>query len=409
MRKNVIKKLIIPAVFLAAIIAAVVVYVGLHRNKEAAAAIDYSGIKGINLKNVPPNYWNTNDVYRVAAAENGYYYITDENMLVYFDMDGKEAVPVCARPECTHDSTDCDACLNNCVIYNIYYYNGNLYYMPIENGMAKLCRMDSSGSSRQILGDLLPCENSSSIHLGFLGDYVYAYDSGSHLGKDTEYTEQIIELSLKNGSRNVIYEVTGKSIAVKNVKGFGDKVMFTVIESNKDDEGIIRAKSRGLFAYSQSEKNVSQISAEDINDYYFNNTGDTFYYYVNGQGLYKSDINSEQTELTFKADKYCDMCNVSSDGKYIYLNNETYCVYLHNVIGNESKKYVVLDMDGNVVNEIPSPEALEMIFGDERYLFCMNIGEDSLMYIDKKNIKTETEWKAVFSKPVYLIDWRNNK
>ena len=281
--------------------------------------------------------------------------------------------------------------------------------MPIENGMAKLCRMDSSGSSRQILGDLLPCENSSSIHLGFLGDYVYAYDSGSHLGKDTEYTEQIIELSLKNGSRNVIYEVTGKSIAVKNVKGFGDKAMFTVIESNKDDEGIIRAKSRGLFAYSQSEKNVSQISAEDINDYYFNNTGDTFYYYVNGQGLYKSDINSEQTELKFKADKYCDLCNVSSDGKYIYLNNETYCVYLHNVIGNESKKYVVLDMDGNVVNEIPSPEALEMIFGDERYLFCMNMGEDSLMYIDKKNIGTETEWKAVFSKPVYLIDWRNNK
>ncbi len=55
---------------------------------------------------------------------------------------------------------------------------------------------------------------------------------------------------LKDGSRNVIYDVTGKSISVANVKGFGDKVMFTVIESNKDDKGIIRVKSRGIIAYS---------------------------------------------------------------------------------------------------------------------------------------------------------------
>ena len=279
--------------------------------------------------------------------------------------------------------------------------------MPIENGMAKLCSAAPDGGSREIIGELLPCDDSSSIHLGFLGDYVYAYDKGIHLGSDVEYTEQIIELSLKNGSRNVVYEVTGKSISVANVKGFGDKVMFTVIESNKDDKGSIRVKSRGIFGYSQSSKNVSQISTEEVNDYYFNDNGDTFYYYVNGQGLYKSDINAEQTELIFKADKYCDFCNVSSDGKYIYLNNGLYCNYFHSIIGNEEKKYVVLDKDGKLINEIPCPEALDMLFGDERYLFCINMGEDRLMYIDKQNIETETEWREVFSEPVYLLDWKN--
>ena len=44
------------------------------------------------------------------------------------------------------------------------------------------------------------------------------------------------------------------------LNGFGDKVMFTVIESNKDDKGSIRVKSRGIFAYSQSGENVSQIT-----------------------------------------------------------------------------------------------------------------------------------------------------
>ena len=393
-----IKKVMIPAGFLAVVIAAVVVYMGLHRNKEAVTQINYSGIKDINLENVSPDYWNTDSVHRVAAAEDGYYYITDEDMLVYVDMDSKEEVPVCARPDCAHNSTDCDACLRGCVIYSIYYYNGRLYYMPIENGMAKLCSAAPDGGSREIIGELLPCDDSSSIHLGFLGDYVYAYDKGTHLGSDVEYTEQIIELSLKNGSRNVVYEVTGKSISVANVKGFGDKVMFTVIESNKDDKGSIRVKS---------SKNVSQISTEEVNDYYFNDNGDTFYYYVNGQGLYKSDINAEQTELIFKADKYCDFCNVSSDGKYIYLNNGLYCNYFHSIIGNEEKKYVVLDKDGKLINEIPCPEALDMLFGDERYLFCINMGEDRLMYIDKQNIETETEWREVFSEPVYLLDWKN--
>lgn len=402
-----IKKVMIPAGFLVVVIAAVVVYMGLHRNKEAATQINYSGIKGINLENVSPDYWNTDSVHRVAAAEDGYYYITDEDMLVYVDMDSKEEVPVCARPDCAHNSTDCDACLRGCVIYSIYYYNGRLYYMPIENGMAKLCSAAPDGGSREIIGELLPCDNSSSIHLAFLGDYVYAFDKGTHLGSDVEYTEQIIELSLKNGSRNVVYEATGKSISVANVKGFGDKVMFTVIESNKDDKGIIRVKSRGIFAYSQSGKNVSQITTEDVNDYYFDNNGDTFYYYVNGQGLYKSDINSEQTELIFKADKYCDFCNVSLDNRYIYLNNGMYCNYFHSIIGNEEKKYVVLDKEGKLINEIPCPEALDMLFGDERYLFCINMGEDRLMYIDKQNIETETEWREVFSEPVYLLDWKN--
>lgn len=132
MRGNIIKKVMIPAGFLAVVIIAVVVYVRLHRNKEASAQLNYSGIKGMNLENVPPNYWNTDAIHKIAAAENGYYYITDEDMLVYFDVDSKEEVPVCARPDCAHNSASCDACLKGCVVYNIYYYNGSLYYMPIE-------------------------------------------------------------------------------------------------------------------------------------------------------------------------------------------------------------------------------------------------------------------------------------
>ena len=43
------------------------------------------------------------------------------------------------------------------------------------------------------------------------------------------------------------------------------------------------------------------------------------------------------------------------------------------------------------------PDALALYFGDDRYLFYMNMNEmDGLMYMDKKNIETETVWKKVF-------------
>ena len=66
-------------------------------------------------------------------------------------------------------------------------------------------------------------------------------------------------------------------------------------------------------------------------------------------------------------------------------------------------------MDGNVVNDIKCPNALELYFGDERYLFCRGMGSDKLMYIDKKNIETATQWTDVFSESLDLIDWGTEK
>ena len=88
--------------------------------------------------------------------------------------------------------------------------------MPIINGMANLCRMDKSGSTTKNTGRVISLVMVRVLYiLLFLGDYAYAYDSGSHLGLDTEFTEKIVEVSLKNGERNEIYDVTGVSLAIK--------------------------------------------------------------------------------------------------------------------------------------------------------------------------------------------------
>ena len=394
------KRVLISFTFVVVIILILVFYIKMHNNKEAVVKINYDNIKHADIENIAQNYWNSDGIYNIAAAEDGYYYVTNEDFLVYFDINTGDTVPVCAKPDCMHDNDECNACLNTCVIYNIYYYNEYIYYMPIINGMANLCRMDKSGSTTKILGELFPSDGSSSIHLAFLGDYAYAYDSGSHLGLDTEFTEKIVEVSLKNGERNEIYDVTGVSLAIKNVKGFGDGLYFNVQHSERSDENI-SISSYGLYMYSQSEKNVSQISTENINDYYLSDN--YLYYFINGQGLYKSDIENQKTELIYKSNKAVDMCNISYDGRYLYISNGKYCDYLRKVLGNKEKKYIVIDTDGKVINEISCADSLEMLFGDDRYLFCMGMGEDQLMYMDKREIEKAEEWKNIFSEPVHLL------
>ena len=58
---------------------------------------------------------------------------------------------------------------------------------------------------------------------------------------------------------------------------------------------------------------------------------------------------------------------------------------------------VVIDKDGNVINEILCPDALALYFGDDRYLFYKSMNDaEGLMYMKKDDIETGGDWKQVF-------------
>ena len=60
------------------------VYVLKHNKKEALTVINYGELGNISMDNNVQNYWNTNMDHPLAASERGYYYVTMENMLIYF-------------------------------------------------------------------------------------------------------------------------------------------------------------------------------------------------------------------------------------------------------------------------------------------------------------------------------------
>ena len=73
------------------------------------------------------SYWNP-DIHGIAKSEDGYYYLTydiDGTTLRYFDDTAKKSIAVCAKPDCTHDSSDCNAFYSMDYLSTpVYYYKG---------------------------------------------------------------------------------------------------------------------------------------------------------------------------------------------------------------------------------------------------------------------------------------------
>jgi len=407
-----IKKFIIPITAVLFLLIIVFIYINMH-NRKSDVSVDLNKITISKQSKDPQPYWSSNRSHSIAAAEDGYYYITSSYMM-YLDADSLESIPLCGKADCAHDTIECNAYIGDeiYVLENIYYYDGYVYYMPIENGIATLTRIDKSGAVRQKIGELMPSNGSNSILLTFNGLYAYATDFVSHIQSTEEYTEKIVRISLEDGSTDIAYETTGTGLTIKNVKSFGDRLYFIVHKSDvREKGGKVDIRSLGLYAYNCENMQVEKISENNIFDYYLVEDKNRLYYYVTGSGLYYSDLTTNEQKQIMKSveEEKIDMCEVSYDGKYLYLSNLCWSLYLERALSSESA-YFVLDLEGNLINKIPCPRFLEMEFGDDRYLFAwmtpeQDVGDNGFVYIDKKEIETCREWTRVNEKPINLLDW----
>jgi len=407
-----IKKFIIPIIVVLFLLIIVFVYINMH-NRKSDVRVDLNNITISKQDKDPQPYWSTNGSHNIAAAEDGYYYITSSYMM-YLDADSLESIPLCGKADCAHNTIECNAYIGDeiYVLDNIYYYDGYVYYMPIENGIATLTRIDKSGAVREKIGELMPSNGSNSILLTFNGLYAYATDFVSHIQSTEEHTERIVRISLEDGSTDTAYETTGTGLTIKNVKSFGDRLYFIVHKSDVIEKGKrVDIRSLGLYAYNCENMQVEKISENNIFDYYLVEDKNRLYYYVTGSGLYYSDLTTNEQKQIMKPmeEEKLDMCEVSYDGKYLYLSNLSWSNYIEMVLSKASA-YFVLDLEGNLINKIPCPYFLEMEFGDDRYLFAwmmgeQGVGDNGFVYIDKKEIETCKEWTRVNEKPIDLLDW----
>lgn len=406
-------KCLLAAAIIFAAGAVVVMFVLSHNTGEMKKDTDYTYLTNMQAdSDDSQSYWATNG-HNFAKAEGGYYFLNElGNSLMFFDADTKEIIPVCGKPECQHNDKDCNAYLGrgSHLLGSIYYYQGYIYLFKLSNGNAAVEQIEPDGSSRRVIAEVMPNDGTTSLYMAFHNGCAYVYDHTAHIHSDEEHTECIKEVSLETGEVHNIYEITGINMAIDNAKSFGGKLFFVVEQGCKnEDTGIIALKGQGLFAYDYDTKQVYCINESDIYDYYMDIENNNLYYYINGEGLYKADINTMESSLIYQASKEMDMCQISYDGKYVYLNNMRWSTYKNTP--RKNAKCIVINPNGEIVNEIPCSGFLHIYYGDSEYMFALKPGEgamNGLVYIDKSNIETIKEWTQISKSEIEIYSGRGS-
>lgn len=386
----------------------VAVFIFIRRNQvEDTLPTMYADVSGLeDSTEDAQNYWSTRG-HNFTKGENGYYFLNEmSDSLLFFDAQTKTYYPVCAKPDCLHNDTGCNAYLGRgqYLLGSVYYYRGNIYLFKIQNGNAALTQISADGSSRKILCEVMPTDGASSLYMVFHDDMVYVYDCWGGKASGVERTESIYQVSLKEGSIHTVYEYTGVNAAIDNARSFGNKLFFMVNEGVKNETTqVTEVTCRGLYAYDYATGETALVSDGNIYDYTINITTQELYYYITGMGLYREKIGEQNRELLYRAEQDTGTCRLSYDGKYLYMDNRDWAWDSNT---SESIKCMVLQTDGTMVNTIPCPGYLLISYGDDKFMFAQRPGEgamNGLVYIDKSEIESVKEWTRLSQTNIGII------
>ena len=392
MSKKKLSIIIIGAVICVAALSAVLVMVKGKKEK----AIDIGKSSG---ETDEQSYWNP-DIHSIAKSEEGYYFLTydvDGTTLKYLDDATHRTIAVCAKPDCTHDNSDCNAFFSmDYLSLPVYYYKGYIYMVRVDGGMAKVVRIQKDGSKREDVADLFANDGVTSISMVFHDDCIYAYDHLGHTASDEVGKEVIKKIELRTGQSEEAFSYEGKNAAISGARSFGDKLFFKILTYSLDrDKGEIN-ESFLLYCYDYGTGNAEVISDKNISDYYVDTENGVLFYFVIGKGLYSRKLNGTDSTLLYKADETIIRATMSYDGNYLYMSNGgagSATDYSKKI----ERKIFVLKTDGTVVNTIAlDKNSGTAYFGDEKYMFFAKTGGE-LVYIDKNNILGDCKFKKAES------------
>lgn len=349
-------------------------------------------------EDVTQTYWRP-DAHSMTKVDGGYYYLTTDMKLTtylrYFDAETKQSIPVCAKAECTHDTSECNSYFGKYYLMKpIYYYNGYLYMVKVEGGMSVLVRVDKDGSNRKDIAQLFPNEGSTSVSMVFHNGKAYAYDHLGHVALEEEYEETIKEVDLSTGDTRVVYSYKGTNSAITDAKSYGNKLFFQIFYYSVDKEKAVADMYHILYCYDYETGETEKVSDKDISDYCVDTDNNVLYYFEVDKGLFSRKLNEEKSELLYESDDTIKTASLSFDGKNLYMSNGG--IGSTTNLRNQIDLYIyVLNSEGKVVNTIiqNSREIGSLLFGDSDYLFLTK--QMKLYYINKSNIEKEIEMVPV--------------
>ncbi|MCR5636249.1 MAG: hypothetical protein K6F76_03595 [Clostridiales bacterium] len=297
----------------------------------------------------------------IAIAEDGYYFTNDTHqMLYYFDKATKKVVPVCNRPECTHDNSDCNAYVGEIRHYaGLWYYENKLYVLGYKGGIMGLYTISKDGSTRERLCDLFETGKNFSITTTIHRGYVYfSVDRGN------DHMEVYSKKLDGKDEPELIFEFHGHNAMADFIRGYKNGVFISYeYYQDENNEDAMYA----VLYYNRDNNTISELELEGYTDQLV--VCEDAVIYRTDKEILKYNLNDKTSSVIY--DK--EPCGVNYDGKYIYLDNN---VAIFTETTAQDKEYdvsrrhiVVADTSGNIVDDIKVETNGLCYFGDSDYLF----------------------------------------
>ena len=312
----------------------------------------------------------------VTRAENGYYYWVAANydgFIMYYDPASGQKVPLCNRPECRHDSEDCNAYFPDFVQWDvssgryshryIQYYQGSIYIIGCDDkDYACLYRIAADGSSREcdtklFRADFSPSDGSDPAeNQEWIDPYVTIHRGYAYYVDQREKTPVLRRVKLGGSGPEELYTTKGGELpSIYRLEAYGDYLFFQTHDSMKDSS----LPDEGLYVYDIKAGKVRMVKQDVIAPYLV--TGGILYYYYNGE-IRSGSLARGKEKLLVKEAPCKDFF---TDGHGFYFFDD------------ETGKLYIYDEQGEFINSFTDKYLHTGYYGcDSQYMFAGGIAQE---------------------------------
>lgn len=272
------------------------------------------------------------------STEDGFYYLSDEGYIKYFDFKTQKSVFLCSKPECSHNNGKCYAASDaNCFTV----HDGYIYIA--DNDKHSLIRKNASGTNNTEI--LMLCEqynsanNSIAIPTGgiAIGERMYLTYQVDVFDSDSGETEKRAVLSLVDLDKkkeSIIFDDKETQYSILNlIDGYLYFFAYTSDVSN------INEGNCALIKMDLSDNSTKVAYENKINNFYVRGVCGEYVYFCddatnNDATLYCFDVTTGDITVSQYLTKYSD-----DIGTILYdCKEDKYLRKLHNSQSNQDFK-----------------------------------------------------------------------
>lgn len=309
-----------------------------------------------------------------TQAKDGYFLLSN-GLLQYLDPQTLQMRPTCSDPNCEHNNTDCPAYFmmspsekdSFSPIGGLDNYGDDLYLFGWQEESRALrhnfiYQVSTDTFKRQKAAYLFDSGSSMDILCTMHRGYVYFVRGGAD-GLD-EATATLYRVPLgstdTDNQPETVYEFTGYGANILGMSAFGNNFFFET-RSYTDADGSTETTQLLCTDIHTLE---TRTVLESVPYSYFAADG-YVYYQSDVQSLHRLDLKTGEDMLFYKTNQ---LCNLSADSNYIYLDNAMTMNLDERITG---RVITVIDKSGNPVTTVVPRAADDQCYfgGDDLMLF----------------------------------------